>query len=204
MYVQKVRLTLSKVAIDYKTPTGESHSLECSDAPLPSFVAAIHALSALILDVLHLPSDYGEHLTPTGLTLTDKQEAKLVTITGKKDLPDAHAPFNIATPLRFLEHPETEGSYSPSLTDKQVALVEEVLEEAKKYVKGERAQGQLPLGSTDGDDEGSESDEPETPAAPLLKFSGATNENGTEQPVPEKPKAKRTPPKRGRKAAAGK
>lgn len=200
MYVQKVRLTRSKVAVEYKTPTGESHSLECSDAPLPSFVAAIHALAALILDVLHLPSDYGEHLTPTGLTLTDKQEAKLVTITGKKDLPDAHAPFNIATPLRFLAHPETEGSYSPPLTDDQVALVEEVLEEAKKYVKGERAQGQLPLDSTD-DEEGSE---PETPEAPLLKFSGATNENGTEQPVPDKPKAKRTPPKRGRKAAAGK
>src|SRR5690606_15137714 len=115
MYVQKVRLTRSNVSVEYKTPTGESHAIECADAPLPSFVKAVHALVALILDVLHLPSEYGEHLTPTGLTLTDKQEAKLVTITGKKDLPDAHAPFNIATPLRFLEHPETEGSYSPPL-----------------------------------------------------------------------------------------
>src|SRR5690606_7626171 len=122
------------------------------------------------------------------------------TITGKKDLPDAHAPFNIATPLRFLEHPETEGSYSPPLTEDQVALVEEVIDEAKKYVKGARAQWQLPLDSTDDEGEGSEPDEPEPPAAPLLKFSGATNENGTEQPVPEKPKAKRTPPKRSRKA----
>ena len=203
MYVQKVRLTRSKVAVEYRTPTGEAHSLECADAPLPSFVAAIHALAPLILEVVHLPAEYGDHLTPTGLTLTDKQEAKLVTLTGKKELPDAHAPFNIATPLRFMAHPETEGSYSPPLTDAQVALVNEVLEEAKRYVKGERAQGQLPLDGATDDDEGEGADE-DTNTAPL-PFTGtpaAPDAPAEEPPQAEEPaKAKRTPPKRSRKAA---
>jgi hypothetical protein len=200
MYIQKVRLTRSKVAISYRTPTGEDHHVETSDAPLPSFVAAIHALAPLIVAIVHLPGEYAEKLTPLGLTLVDKQDSKLVTLSGKKDLPDSHSPFNISTPLRFLEHPKEEGTYSPALTDAEVALVNEVIEEAKRYLRGERAQGSLPLDSTtdDADDEGEDADE-ET--APVLKFSGNANENGTPQPTEEKPK-RSTPPKRGRKAAA--
>jgi hypothetical protein len=119
-----------------------------------------------VTEILHLPKSYlgseskeeaGKTLNPltvSGITITDKQEVRLVTIVAKKDLPDAHSPFNIATPLRFLEHPEEEGSYSPALTDKQGALIEELIEEAKRYVKGERAQGSLPL-----EDDSDETDE---------------------------------------------
>jgi hypothetical protein len=44
-----------------------------------------------------------------------------------------------------MDAPTKEGASSIPYSDKQVALLEEVIEEARKYLKGERAQGTLPL-----------------------------------------------------------
>jgi hypothetical protein len=166
MEIYKIRRKRTAVVIDY-TNEGEQHSVTSTDRPLQSFDDALNALAPLVVEILHLPKSYlgteskeekGKLLNPltvSGITIAQKQEVRLVTLVAKKDLPDAHSPLNIATPLRFLEHPEEEGSYSPALTDKQGALIEELIEEAKKYAKGERAQGTLPL----------ESDEDETDEA---------------------------------------
>lgn len=162
MNITKIRRKRTAVVIEYTTDNND-FAVTAHEPPLPSFDAALAALVPVVLDVLHLPKTYagtkGEDgallnpLTVTGLTISEKQEVRLVTLVAKKDLPDAHSPFNIATPMRFLEHPETEGSYSPALTDKQVALVEALLEQAEKYIEGERAQGTLPLDSDDGDED---------------------------------------------------
>ena len=130
--------------IEWETPEGEQ-SLSCRDVPLPSFITAVENLAPVVLEILHLPSDYIHGLKPTGVTVSNKQEVDLVTIVATKELTDCNSPFNISTPLRFLECPKEEGSYSPPLNDKQVAAVEQVLLEAKGYVQGHRAQGQLPL-----------------------------------------------------------
>ena len=148
MNIQKVRLKRRAVEISYES-NGEQHNITSRDMPLPSFVKSVENLTSLVLDVLHLPTDYQKGLKPTGITLTEKQETHLVTITATKELTDCNSPFNIATPLRFLSVPQEEGSYSPPLTEKQVALVDAVIREAKDYVKGNRAQGQLPLDAED-------------------------------------------------------
>jgi hypothetical protein len=179
MRITKVRLKQRAVVIEYENE-GETHSVTSRDVPLPSFVAAVANLSSLVLDILHLPKDYAEGLKSTGLTMVETQEVELVCIVATKELPECHSPFNIATPLRFLEHPKEEGSYSPALGSDQVAAVQEVVAEAKKYVKGERAQGQLPL-----EPEADEGEPDPAPEGDVLEF-GAENDNGTPQPVKQK------------------
>jgi hypothetical protein len=183
MRITKVRLKQRAVVIEYENE-GETHSVTSRDVPLPSFVEAVANLSGLVLDILHFPKDYAEGLKTTGLTMVEKQETELVCIVATKELPECHSPFNIATPLRFLAHPAEEGSYSPALSSAQVAAVQAVIAQAKEYVLGRRAQGQLPLET--------EADEGEPDAAPegdALEF-GAENDNGTPQPVKRTRKAK--------------
>lgn len=186
MRITKVRLTRSQVVVDY-THENDTHNVTSSDAPLPSFVKAVEALKPLVLSVLHLPESYGDKLTPVGLTMAEKQETELVTLVARKELPDAHSPFNIATPLRFLAHPEEEGSYSPALSDEYVAVVQEVLKEAKKYVKGDRAQGQLPL---DGEGKAEEGEEQEPAGGEVLDFGKGANGKPAGAVTPPKRKAK--------------
>lgn len=173
MNITKVRLKRSAVAIEWTTDTG-SHAISEKERPLPSFVKAVEALAPLLIQILHLPASYAEKLTPTGITISTKQDVQLVTITAQKDLPECHSPFNLATPLRFLEHPKEEGSYSPALADRDVCLINAVVAEAKRYVAGERAQGNLPFNKDDED----EGDEDETPDNVLDLPGAATGRKG--------------------------
>jgi len=172
MKIKKVRIKRRAVVIDYEA-NGEDHSVTSRDTPLPSFVKAVENLGTLILDILHLPTEYIHGLKPAGLTIVDKQDTELVCIVAQKELTDCNSPFNIATPLRFMGTPQEEGSYSPPLTGAQVALVEEVLKEAHAYIDGHRAQGQLPL------------ETPESEAA--AESDGSTEDKGGEDAAPQLP-----------------
>lgn len=157
MNILKVRRKRTSISITYEN-NGEQHTVTSSEAPLPAFNKAIGALKPLILKILHLPDSYGgvdntETLKPTGLTLTDSKGNRQVVLVANKELSDASGPFNIATPPRFLELPETEGTYSPALAEADVALVNEVIEEAKEYAKGNRAQGVLLTDTAKSDEE---------------------------------------------------
>lgn len=158
MKIKSIRLTKKLVSISYEN-ANEDHELSSQDRPLQEFFDAVEGLRPLILHILHLPEDYGATLTPTGLTLADKQDVQLVCLVAKKDLPECHSPFNIATPLRFLEHPKEEGTYSPALMDEHVALVQKVIDAAKAYIQGNRAQGTLPLGDDKDAQEDSKGDD---------------------------------------------
>lgn len=143
----KVRRTRKSIKIHYRNGD-EEHEITSRDMPLPSFVAALDSLQPVVLAICGLPAEYAENLVVSGFTLTDKG---MVTFQAKKSLPEASGPFNIATPLRFMDHPEEEGTYTPALDAQSVELIEEAEEQAKAYIKGDRAQGQLPL--PDGEDE---------------------------------------------------
>lgn len=177
MNIRSVRLKRRAVVISYES-NGEEHNITSRDMPLPSFVKAVENLASLVLDVLHLPTDYQKGLKPTGITLTEKQETHLVAIVAQKELTDCNSPFNITTPLRFLSVPQEEGSYSPPLNEKQAALVDAVIREAKDYVKGNRAQGQLPLDAqddmTDEDDDKAEDEGQDLPGTEEAKKSRKT------------------------------
>ncbi len=153
--IVKVRRTRKSITIHYRNGD-EKHEITSRDMPLPAFVRSLDALAPVVLSICGRPDGYGTDLTVSGFTLTDKG---MVTLQAKKSLPDASGPLNIATPLRFLDLPKEEGSYTPPLTDLQADLINTAEAEAKEYILGNRAQGQLPLAPDEDDD----TDTPETP-----------------------------------------
>lgn len=165
LVIHKVRLTRRNVIIKYHNGAA---ALTCEDPenPLPEFKTAIAALGQLVLEICHLPDDYAEGLLATGVTVTDDGQ---FTIQAKKSFQDAAGPLNIATPLRIREA-EEDGKL-PGLTDQQDALIDEVLEQAKRYILGERAQGVL-----FSEDDEPEDDDPTGGEEPLLEESNTNAE----------------------------
>lgn len=156
--ILKVRRTRKHVAISYRNGD-EEHNLKSRDNPMPGFDNAIAALAPLVCQLLHLPATYVENMRPVGVTITDTSGNEQVCIVAQKSLDDANGPFNIATPLRLMDIPEAEGSYSPPLGADQVGLIDEVVEQAKAYILGERAQGQIEFKKDDEDGGGDDEDE---------------------------------------------
>lgn len=159
--ILKVRRTRKHVQISYRNGD-EQHELKSRDNPLPAFDSAINALSPLVCELVHLPAEYVTNMRAIGITISDGSGNEMVTVIAAKSLDDANGPFNIATPLRLMDQPTEEGSYSPPLSSEQVALIDEVVEQAKAYIRGERAQGQIQLESdadADSDDDGDEEEQ---------------------------------------------
>ncbi len=150
LVIVKVRRTRRHVVIHY-TNGEEDHQLKSRDNPLPELDRAIAALAPIVLNVLHLPESYGvDNFKCTGLTVSDAGGNAQVTLVAQKQLPECNGPLNLATPLRLLDEPIAEGAVGKPLNDEQAEAVQEVIEQAKAYVRGDRAQGQIPLEDDDG------------------------------------------------------
>jgi hypothetical protein len=152
--LQIVEIKRTRKRIEIAWTQGKSRfDLAETDNPLPSFMASLDALAPLVATICHLPPEYAaEGLRVTGVAIGEHSGAPTVSLTARKDLDDASKEFTFRTPARMLAIPAAEGSYTPPLCNADVALVEEAVEQAKCYVRGERAQGEIVF-EVDEDDE---------------------------------------------------
>ena len=158
--IVSVKRTRRAIVIHWRQGNGK-FDLDETDNPLPSFNVAIDALAPLVSTICHFPQSYSENgLRVSGFDLGTKSGATAIVIRAKKDLDDSSKEFGFVTPERLLEQPSEEGSYSPPLGVEAAALIAECIAEAKAYVKGDRAQGQIefPEGDEDDDADGDEDD----------------------------------------------
>ena len=156
MDITKIKLSRTNVHIEYDNE-GDTYKYDSKDKPLPSLYHAFNDLAPLVISTLGLPKSYvgkvategdrepGLSLTVTGITIAMKGESRQVSITASKVLASCPTPFAILVPLRYIDNPTAEGTSSEPYTTAEVVLIEEVISEAKKYLNGKRAQGQLPL-----------------------------------------------------------
>jgi hypothetical protein len=156
MDITKIKLSRTNVHIEYDNE-GDTYKYDSKDKPLPSFYHSLDDLAPLVISTLGLPKTYvgkkategerepGLPLTVTGITITMKGESRQVAIGASKVLSACPTPFVILVPLRYIDDPTAEGTSSEPYTTAEVVLIEEVIFEAKKYLTGKRAQGQLPL-----------------------------------------------------------
>ena len=166
--IRKIRRSSKKLSFVFLNGE-EEHSASYKDNPLPTFGPSLDALAPLVCDLCELPRDYIAGLTVSGLTLCESGKVECVTIVAKKEIAGNSRPFNIATPLIPIDQPEEgEGSH---LTIAQAILVETALEEARKYIRGERSQGQMKL-TPEATTEVVDEDEPETDNMIQLPASG--------------------------------
>ncbi len=141
--------------------------LDERDNPLESFYAAFDALAPVVGTIAHLGANYYKTgLRVIKMDMGTKGGAATVALHARKDIDDAAKEFAFKTPERLLSHPTEEGKYTPPLPKADVGLVEEMIEQAKAYVRGERSQGEISFaGDKDEDADEDESNE--------LKFNAA-------------------------------
>jgi len=156
--VGKVKRTRKSIEISWKQGVA-SFGLAERDNPLPSFTEALDALAPLVATICHLPTEYVQGgCRVIGFTIDEQAGADAVSILVKKQLLDAAKEFAFKTPARLLEHPAEPGTYSPPLSVADAAVVYAAIDEAKRYIRGERAQGLISFGDEDdGDEFGEES-----------------------------------------------
>jgi hypothetical protein len=151
--IVSVKFTRKTVDIAY-TQGDSAYTISERDNPLPSFSASIASLAPIVTSVCHLPLGYDENgMRVASFKLGTKGGAPTISIRAKKDLDDASKQFVFDTPERLLDQPTEEGSYSPPLKQEFRDLIAEAIAEAKLYVKGERAQGQIAFEDNEDDDE---------------------------------------------------
>lgn len=150
--ITKVKLGKdSKVHIEYKvermvkdTPDYDEFTLNCVDKPLPAFELVFIKLRKHVLEICELPSDETDiaKVIVKGVSFSYSGESDVmgVTITASRTLAKSNAPLIINTPHKFdRPHNENQGT-EMCLSDDCALLLAELLEQAEKYLDGERAQ----------------------------------------------------------------
>lgn len=154
--IHEVRHTRRSIRIAYDKGTGH-FKIDEPDNPLPSFTAAFDALLPLVAIMIHVPEEWATtNCRVVGIKLAAQGGAKSVALCVRKGIDDAAKEFAFVTPFRLLAHPTEPGTYTPPLTGAQAELIETVIEESKRYLLGERAQGEIAFGEDDGDPENPE------------------------------------------------
>jgi len=150
MQITKVRAKGARVHIEWTTQcegSGEpdEHVLRSNERPLQSFIDALLGLRQAIVEEAELPEEWVEEITPIGLSLTHYTDGRMgAVISGKRKLQNSNSPLVINTPHKPDEAPN-ESAPTPTLSPVAVAAIDEVLQEAVKYIQGERAQQSLPF-----------------------------------------------------------
>lgn len=152
--ILNVKRTRRFISIHYRKGD-EDFRVKSNENPLPSFMAALNALAPIALHVAEIPEAWADNFTVHGITIGELRDVGTVAIHGKKNVAQSAVMLTLATPPALLGTPKTEGVITPPLNAQQIEAVQTMIEEAKRYVKGERAQGTLDL------DDGADEDEPE-------------------------------------------
>lgn len=151
-----------KIAIEYavQTDQGETDefSLSCSQKALPEFYLALNELGKHVVKICELPDEYVGGLTVLGVKFTWTDEIMGAVISAKKALSECDSPLFLNTP-HMPERPYSPTGGGKCLPAKTTEALEKLLEEAERYVHGERVQLSLFAGSTE-------------PPAVVLEFQG--------------------------------
>lgn len=142
-----------KVHLEYKHDYGsgggrgepDEFLLKCGDAPLPSFVAAFVALIPHAARWLELDPKSGmaARLTVSGLSVSYAHGVMGASLTCRVPLVNCQGPLIINCPHKPSEPYGEGGDESVCMPGDTVEAVRTLIDEAWKYVDGERAQGRL-------------------------------------------------------------
>lgn len=153
------------------------HNVRSNDNPLASFGKSLDVLAPVFCAVCELPEAWGKGVWVKGFDVGDLRDAKTVKIRIQKGVALSGKMVEVPSPPALLSTPKTEGGITQPLSAENAELVETAIEEAKRYVKGDRAQGVLSLDDDDDDTEDFSDEAPGKQPAPQtneLPFPGGS------------------------------
>ncbi|MCF7839775.1 MAG: hypothetical protein K9N22_03260 [Candidatus Marinimicrobia bacterium] len=143
---KKIRYKDNQVILTYEdeTPHGnDKYTMESFDEPAPEFKKALSGLAPHVIDICELSNESPDNISVLGVSLSDTDGITGVTITALKNLVRSNAPLVLNTPHKPYESYTKDGDDSNCLTDDQIDAVETLVEAARDYLRGKRAQGDL-------------------------------------------------------------
>ena len=149
MRFRKIKLKDDKVILVYEKPgigaEMDEYSVACSDKPLPSFNEAMKGLVCHVREMCELPDTYDKRIEVKGVSLSyaGKNETMGAVITAAMELHNSVNALNLNTPHKTVEFYAYDGDDKQLLTTGCVDAIETLIEEAQKYLNGEREQGGL-------------------------------------------------------------
>lgn len=154
MRIEKVKLhstkgkedTDPKVTVIYSNNRGENGSDQIvyasSDEPLKTFRSAMQSLQDDVNTLLGWPDDDAGDISVRSISVKYIEGGRIgLNIGGTKVIAGSRSPFNFVTP--YLEQATNKEDAVGMLSKKIAFKVEKIIEEAVRYVKGERAQAQI-------------------------------------------------------------
>ncbi len=149
----KIKYDGSQVEIHYEKGAeyADKYTLKCSEPPRPELGKAFMDLGVEVINLCELPDDYLSRIIVRSVSLnySGKNETMGATITAQMELYNSNCPLNINTPNKPVEPYNADCDYDDKtyaktcLSCECVDKLEELIEEAGRYVDGQRAQGKL-------------------------------------------------------------
>lgn len=150
--ILEVRRTRRFIRIHYRKGD-EDFKIRSNENPLKAFNDALDAMAPLSCKVCEAGPGWLDKVRVMGVSIGDLRDAKTVSVHVQKAVSLSGKVLELTTPPALLSTPQTEGGVTDPLPNEDAELVATVIEEAKRYVKGERAQGVMDLGDDDEDDD---------------------------------------------------
>lgn len=147
--IQKVKLGKDKkIFIAYQERSNEKrawdeYTINCIDIPRPELYKTFEKLNAQVIDICEMPETDLQKITTTGMSLSynDETGGWGVVLTAQKKLQYNPEPLNINTPYKPYE--AAEGNEDMEMSPECYEAVSEVIEEACRYIDGDRAEMNL-------------------------------------------------------------
>jgi hypothetical protein len=141
-----------KITLEYQKKKGDDSVDEFAfssfDKPLPGFDLAMLALRKYVLQICEYPvnDDFLTRVTVTGVSFSygGNEDVMGATLIAQLALKECNAPLNLNTPhLAEDFYSENGGSEKQLMPVNMASDLDKLIDEAERYLQGERAQGEL-------------------------------------------------------------
>ena len=119
-------------------------SLHSKEQARPEFYNAVYSMRRHVVQICEMPEAVFKKIDIKSVTITHKDEERGIVISATKELEHTGAPLCLNTPHKS-EADEGDYAMGKALIDDMNALIEE----AARYINGDRAQGSLKLHEDD-------------------------------------------------------
>lgn len=149
MRFSKIRVNDKGVQLLWTTTdangTTTTHDLTSAEKPTPDLPEALDAFREYVMDLLELPAKWRDQIRITTLSISDDKETNtrgLMVSATKKIAKASGRPLSITTP-HMREGAEDSTAKTGILEEEILELISKAETAASRFVKGERAQGEI-------------------------------------------------------------
>jgi len=145
MLITKVKILNENVHIEFENGSTK-YTVDCKQQPKPEFTLALAALKIDFHEICEFAKGELKKIDVTGASFRytgDNNDTMGAVITGKRALTNSNVPLVINTPFKSEDNNTGKQPKKALLTVGCVERLATLMEEAKKYIKGSRAQQDL-------------------------------------------------------------